>query len=347
MVIAPISRRSHLVGTIPAPGPRAAMELALSELGPTVDMLPDGETGERLNWIQKIVEQFRSHPDVELAREGDWSEYDRTPLFRVKRGHRLRPEVIDLGYARFFRESFPLFEELTAASDLGDIPFQVGIPSAFDLALFTFGPRGAFRQRRAYTEATLREIREIHAEAANRVVFQIEVPAELVFVARMPSPLQPLMARYMAGIVTKLAASAPAGSRFGVHLCLGDMNHRALMGMRDTTPVVRLANAIAKRWPDGRSLEFMHAPFAAAVEPPSTDETWYRPLERLRLAPSTRFIAGFAHEGQDLEVQREILATIEAAVGEPVDLATSCGLGRRDPEAARAAIRRTAELAGD
>jgi len=323
------------------------MELALSELGPTVDMLPDGETGERLNWIQKIIEGMREHPDIELVQEGDWSEYDKTPRFRVKRGHRLRGETIDLGYARFFGESFPIFEELTAAGGLADIPFQVGIPSPFDLALFTFGPRGAFRERRAYTEATLREMREIHTEAPERVVFQIEVPAELIFVARMPSPLQPLMARYMAGMVTKLAQQSPAGSRFGVHLCLGDMNHRSLMGMRDTRPVVHLANAIARRWPDDRSLEFMHAPFAAAVEPPSTDEAWYRPLERLRLPPSTRFIAGFAHEGQDLEVQREILATIEAAVGEPVDLATSCGLGRRDPEAARAAIRRTAELAGN
>ena len=342
-----MSRRTHLVGTIPAPGPREAMELAISELGATVDMLPDGETGERLNWIQKIIEAMREHPDVELVREGDWSEYDKTPRFRVKRGRRLRGETIDLGYARFFRESFPLFEELTGAQGLSELPFQVGIPSPFDLALFTFGPRGAFSQRRAYTEATMREIREIHSEAGAQVVFQIEVPAELIFVARMPSPLQPLMARYMAGMVTKLAQGSPAGARFGVHLCLGDMNHRSLMSMRDTTPVVRLANAIAKRWPAGRSLEFMHAPFAAAIEPPAVDGTWYRPLETLRLPSATRFIDGFAHEGQDLEVQREIRATIEAAVGKPVDIATSCGLGRREPDEARSAIRRTAELAAD
>ena len=125
------------------------------------------------------------------------------------------------------------------------------------------------------------------------------------------------------------------------------MNHRALARMRDTAPVVRLANAIARGWPDGRPLEFMHAPFAAAVEPPPSDPAWYRPLERLRLPDSTRFIAGFAHDGQELEVQRQVRATIEGAIGAPVDVAASCGLGRREPEAARAVMRRTAELAGD
>jgi hypothetical protein len=342
-----MSRGTHLVGTIPAPGPREAMELAITELGSTLDMLPDGETGERLNWVQQVIEKMRQHPDIELVRQGDWSEYDKTPRFRVKRGHRLDPESIDLGYARFFRESFPIFEQLTAGRGPNGIPFQVGIPSDFDLALFTFGPRGIFRQRRPYTEATLREIREIREEATDRVVFQIEVPAELVFVARMPPPLQPLMARYMAGMVTNLAKGSPSGTRFGVHLCLGDMNHRALMAMRDTRPVVHLANAIARRWPDGRTLEFMHAPFAAAVEPPSTDDRWYQPLERLRLPQGTRFIAGFAHDGQEIDSQRQIRATIDRALGSPADVAASCGLGRRTTEEAVAVMRRTAELAAD
>ena len=342
-----MTRRSHLVGTVPATGPREAMELALSELGPSLDMLPDGETGARLDWVRQIIEGLRENPDVELRREGDWSDYGNSPLFRVKRGHRLRAEFVDLGYARFYRESRPIFDELAAEHGLGPLPFQVGIPSDFDLALFSFGVRGMRRARRAFTEATLREIESIHAESAEDVVFQIEVPAELIFVARMPAPLQPLMARWMARTCTGLASGSPPGTRFGIHLCLGDLNHRALARMRDTRPVVHLANAIARGWPDGRRLEFMHAPFAAAVEPPSTEERWYRPLERMRLPASTRFIAGIAHERQDLKIQRGIRATIEAAVGNRVDVATSCGLGRREPDAAREAIRRTAELVND
>ena len=343
-----MSRRSHLVGTIPAPGAREAMDDGPGRAGIRASTcFPTARRGSDWTGSGRSSRGCAQNPDVELARDGDWTDYDDSPQFRVKRGHRLEGDSIDLGYARFFRESRPIFQQLVSERGLTDVPFQVGIPSDLDLALFTFGPRRSLRARRAFTDATLREIREIHEEAPGEVVFQIEVPAELIFVARVPGQLQPLMARWMARTITGLARKSPEGTRFGIHLCLGDLNHRSLARMKDTRPVVHLANAIARRWPAGRTLEFMHAPFAAAVEPPRTEERWYRPLERLRLPPSTRFIAGFAHDRQDLDVQLRLRATIDEAVGAPVDIATSCGLGRRDPEAAAAAMHRTAELVAD
>lgn len=341
-----MSRASHLVGSVPAPDARTAMELALDHLHASIDMLPDGETGARSDWVQGAINSFASHPDLELKREGDWSGYDKTPVYRVRRGHALAPETLDFGYVTAFREAFPVFREVTAARGRGDLAFQVGIPGDFDMALFTLGPRGAFRGRAPFTEATARDIATIHAEAGDDVVFQIEVPAELIFVARMPGPLQAAMARYQGGVVAELARRAPAGARFGLHLCLGDMNHEARGRMKNTRPLVLLINAIARRWPAGRPLEFVHAPFAAAAEPPSQDASWYAPLAGLTLPAATRFIAGFAHEGQPLEVQRELRATIESAVGRPVDIATSCGLGRRSAADAADAMARTAALVG-
>ena len=55
------------------------------------------------------------------------------------------------------------------------------------------------------------------------------------------------------------AATASEGSRFGLHLCLGDMNHRALGRLPDASPLVLLATAVAARWPDGRHLHYVHA----------------------------------------------------------------------------------------
>lgn len=66
-------------------------------------------------------------------------------------------------------------------------------PVGVDMALFTLGPTGPFRHRPAFTEATLAEIRAIHGRAGDRVVFPLEVPAELVFVARTPPPARPAM----------------------------------------------------------------------------------------------------------------------------------------------------------
>jgi hypothetical protein len=122
------------------------------------------------------------------------------------------------------------------------------------------------------------------------------------------------------------------------------MNHRALASMSDATPVVLLANAIVKAWPGGRPLEYMHAPFAAAQLVPRSDPAWYAPLARLELPAKTRFVAGFAHEDQDVEEQRQIRTMIDRLVGREVDDSTSCGLGRRTRPAAAAALERIAAL---
>jgi hypothetical protein len=318
------------------------MHEALETLGPGLSSLPDGETGERFHWIIHIIEGLRSHPDFELVKDGGWTDYKDTPVFRVRKGHTV--SGLDLGHVAAFEESYPLFVEARGAAGLHDLTFQVGIPGDFDMALFVLGPRGALTGKRPFTDATVAEIEAIHARAGDDVVFQLEIPAELIMVSRMPQAAQPGVARLMARGVAELARRSPVGARFGVHLCLGDMNHHALGRMKDTAPLVTLANALARAWPADRPLEFMHAPFAAADIPPSTSPRWYAPLDRLRLGAGTRFVAGFAHEDQPLEDQLFVLDLIERSVGERVTISHACGLGRRTPEAAERALARLAEL---
>jgi hypothetical protein len=344
---AAVTRSAHLVGSLPGDDAADAMGLALTNLGSTLDSLPDGETGNRHNWIIHIVEAMRTHPDLELKKDGDWSDYDKIPVFRVRRGHTLRAESLDFGHVAAFEDSWPAFTKLRDAQHQPSLVFQSGVPGDFDMALFTLGPVGAFRHRSAFRRATIREIREIYRRGGNDVVFQIEIPAELAFVARMPGPLRPLVAAYFARGIARLVRLSPSGARFGIHLCLGDMNHRALATMPDTTPVVLLSNAIVKAWPAGRNLDFIHAPFAAADVVPRTDAQWYAPLTRLEVPAATRFAAGFVHEDQDLEQQRELRALIERNVGREVAVSTSCGLGRRTRPAAVAALERTVALTAD
>jgi hypothetical protein len=339
-----MSRFAHLVGSIPAEDVEDAMSIALDHLGDHLLTLPDGETGERRNWIIHIVESLRHHPDLELARDGRWTDYEDTPTFRIRRGHELDGSTLDFGHVEAFERNYPVFRRLRSERGREDLAFQVGLPGDFDLALFTLGPAGAFRNRRPFTDATLREIREITARADGDVVFQVEVPAELVFVSRTPGPAQPMMAGRLARGITDLVAASPAGTRFGVHLCLGDMNHRALGHMRDVAPLVHLTNAIASRWPSGRRLDFVHAPLAAAEEPPPNRQGFYAPLVRLRLDPEVRFVAGFVHEAQHLEAQQALRDHLESLLGREVGIAASCGLGRREREPALATMKRAAVL---
>jgi hypothetical protein len=321
------------------------MDQALAVLGRGMRSLPDGETGERRNWIIHIIERLRDHPDLELRKHGDWSDYDSVPVLKEKRGRRLEGASLQFGYLREFERSFPLFLEARERAGLPRLAFQVGVPGDLDMALFVLGPRGALLRRKPFTDATVAEISAIHARGGDDVIFQVEIPVELVAVARMPRLVQPAIAALLARGVANLARRSPAGARFGVHLCLGDINHRALGRLRDTAPLVTLANALARAWPDDRPLEFMHAPFAAAEEPPPVEPVWYAPLDGLRLKPGTKLIAGVAHEDQALEEQRSVVELIERTVGGPVGISHSCGLGRREPEAAERALWRVAELA--
>ena len=335
-------RGTHLVGSLVADGPAAAMNAALETVGPGLTCLPDGETGERFHWIVHIIEALREHPDFELVRDGAWTTYDDTPVFRVRKGHTV--SGLDFGHVAAFETSYPLFRAAREAAGRPDLRFQVGIPGDFDMALFVLGPRGALTGKKPFTDATVAEISAIHAQAGDDVIFQLELPVELIMVSKMPRGAQPGIARLMARGVAELVRRSPQGTRFGVHLCLGDMNHRALGRMQDTAPLVTLANALARAWPAGRPLEFVHAPFAAADQVPPTSPRWYAPLDRLRLNPGTRFVAGFAHEDQPLSDQLFVLDLIERSVGERVAVSHACGLGRRTPEAAERALERLAEL---
>jgi hypothetical protein len=320
------------------------MGRALDLLGPHLISLPDGETGERRNWIISIIESLREHPDLELAKSGDWSDYDRTPRLKIRRGHRLYGANLDFGHVAAVRESWPVFRELREAAGLPDLTFQSGVPGDFDLAMFTLGPAGALLHREPFTEATITEIRGVTEVTGGEVVFQIEVPVELVMVARAPAAGQAAAARLAARATVGLAAAAPAGAGFGIHLCVGDMNNRALGSMRDVGPLVALANAIVAGWPPDKRLDFIHAPFSAANNPAPVDPEFYAPLERLRIPESTRFVAGFAHEAQSLDDQHRVRDLVDAGVGREVDVSSACGLGRRSAEDGRAVLERTAEL---
>jgi hypothetical protein len=337
-------RNAHLVGSLPGPDPVTAMTTALELLRPHLRTLPDGETGERRNWVISIIDGLRNHPDLRLKKPGDWSDYDKTPVLAIRDGHKLYGASLDFGHVAAVTQSFPQFEKVKESAGLPQLRFQEGVPGDFDLAMFTLGPVGALRHRRPFTEASLAEIRDVKKITGPDTLFQIEVPVELVLLAKAPAATRPALAGFLARAVTALAAGAAEGTRFAVHLCLGDMNNRAFGLMTDVTPLVLLANAVMKAWPAGRPLEILHAPFAAADQPATTDVAFYRPLSKLKLVAGVQFAAGFAHESQSLADQRQIRSVIEDHLQRQVLIAAACGLGRRSPAGGRAVLERTAEL---
>lgn len=323
------------------------MQIALDHLAPYLDRMTDGETGDRQLWITPAMEHFRANPDVEMVHDGDWSDYENGARWRVRDGMTLEPENIRLHYALAFKNSFPSFKVLRERYGRTDMRFQAGIPAPLDLAVDSFG-EAAFADPGildACITASVREIKTIHADGGDDVVFQLETVTALMAVARAADEAQEHVASQMAETLIDVGRRSPDGTRFGTHLCLGDFHHKAYGSMRDARPLVLLANAIAAGWPEGRVLDYVHAPFAAAAEPPVADEEFYAPLAALRLPETTRFVAGFIHESLDLGQHRELLARIERLAGREVDVAAACGLGRRPtPDQAWDAMRKAVAL---
>ncbi len=337
-------RRMHLVGSLPGVDAQSAMESVLRRGGGRLRTLPDGETGRRSEWIADFLRGLSDHPDLRTVHAGDVSSYDRLPRYRVRSGHRLLGASMDLGVASAFSESYPVFRALRDRFALPDLRFQVGVAGDLDLAFFSLGPAEGLHHRRSFTEAVVRELRAVRSVAGDDVVFQLELPAESVLVSQMPGRAGRTGATWLARGVRALVQNLPAGSRFGVHLCLGDLGHRALVDPDDTAPLVTLANAIGRAWPDGRSLEYLHLPLAAGEQPPALAPSFYAPLRGIRLPESTSLVAGFVHEDLDTDDHARVLDLVERAVGRRVDVAAACGLGRRDPDAASRVVDQAAAL---
>lgn len=133
------------------------MSAALDRTGGSVKLISDGDTGDRHRWLARIVDSLRAHPDLEVAREGDQSDYTQQLHVRVRRGHRLSASSLDLGYLSAYRESRPASDRIRERYQRPDLAFQVGIPSALNVALFSMGPTRVFRYRPVFAEATLRD----------------------------------------------------------------------------------------------------------------------------------------------------------------------------------------------
>lgn len=337
-------RQTLLLGSIPAASADEAMTDALRTVGPALRYLPDGETGGRGGWVTGAIENLRAHPGLQVSRKGNFASDAEHPRFSVRKGHQLTSDSLDFGYLAAYRENRPVFDRLREEFHRPDLAFQVGVPSDFDLALRSLGPVGMLRHRRAFSDALLREIEQIHTQAGSEVLFQIEVPTEQVFVAKAPAVPRPLVAAWMSRAVVRLARRAPSGARFGVHLCLGDLRHQAMAKPQSTTALVRLANAVARRWPADRPLDYLHAPLAAGTHPPSLDPDFYRALAGIQLPQDTRFVAGFLHEARTVDELRQILGYVEGNIGRPVDVAAACGLGRLGAEAAHTVMQQGAQL---
>ncbi|MFF2556002.1 hypothetical protein ACFVUS_33675 [Nocardia sp. NPDC058058] len=348
-------RRVHFVGSLPAQldSPEQAMAFAVDTAGDFLDgMVPGCEADPfRAQWyVRPIIDRFGEISALAPVRTGDWSTLRARDTFRLRPGRSLVEADVDsaLGYAREAERAAAALAELRR-TDPG-LRLQVGIPTPFVIGFIAFEARMLLWRRgfpyyRPILDATVREIVRIHEAMRGNVVFQLELAAETLLCAGTPGVLRQGPATAAGRAIARLVARAPHDAHFGVHLCYGSLDDKPAVRPRSTAPVVALANAIARHWPAGRHLDFVHLPIGDGKQAPVRPR-YYAPLARLELPSTTTVVAGLAHAGQPLAQARQALAVAESAYGGRLDVAAPCGLGRyATVDRARTAVAHAVALA--
>lgn len=332
------------------------MTRALDALAPVLFCLPDGEIGEktpafpkgnRIAWvvyaIEKITEDQTNWAIVKQPVRGEDGMavgYDQIQKLKPLRSPAEMPQHVRLGYDDFFRSSYPIFKRLRDAYNRPDLKFQLGVPTGFAMGFAFASQIQWLRYTYAFNTVIAREINAALDEAGPDVIVQLEVPPELYAAYRLPKPLLGLALKPIQDLLAKIKP----GAQIGMHLCVGDFHNHALIHPKTLGKMVAFSNKLVEDWPAQHTLAYVHYPLAEGAVPPPLEADYYAPLKHARLRSETRFIAGFVHEGRTLAENKQIRDRIESARGQAVDVATSCGLGRRAPETAEKLLKWMAEL---
>lgn len=343
------ARNVYLVGSVPMADTREVFEKVSAALGPYLLTLPDGETGERLDWITWLEPIFATNPAFERSEE---SFQLHSGVTRIDRRRRVKPGLSfdtvkfdNLFYADNAKHSYDIFAELKRQGKIpAHVKFQVDLVPAHSV-IWLFVQED---QQRAidtiYNDAVLREIDKIAAAIPHEeIAIQFDI-ASAVF-ARLersqPTPYgntKEEMQETFSAIVLRLAEHVPSDIDLLFHFCYGDAGHRHVIEPTDMGDMVDYANRLATGL--RRPITQIHMP----VPRDRMDDAYFEPLRRLKLDPETRLCLGLVHYTDGVEGTAKRLAAAQKFVAD-FSIATECGFGRRDPATIPELLRIHAEIA--
>src|SRR5262249_22046090 len=129
-----VGRNVHLVGSVPMANAQEVFKTVSAALGPRLRRLPDGETGERSDWITWLEPAFADNPAFEKSGEVFRVHASGTGGGRYTLKSGFAPQDVrfdNLFYADIAKNSYAVFKRL---KDAGSIPagakFQVDLVPA-------------------------------------------------------------------------------------------------------------------------------------------------------------------------------------------------------------------------
>ena len=326
----------HFNGSVNLPDAESVMRQIACRVPSGVRRIPDGETGERGNWIFFQLDRFLRSPSLVRERPVDTTAdgYAQIPQVRLADG--ADPAEMrwpDLGYADAYLRSYAIFAELRGQGVIPDgARFQVQYPTPL-ASIGTFVVPGQQQMLLgSYERAMFADLGWLltvipHTEAA--VQWDVAVEFAVLEGSFGPGGAQ-AFDRVIAGLA-RCVDQVPAAVPAGLHLCYGDYGHRHFAQPESLALQVRVLNAVTAA--AARAVSFV----SFTVPQHQRGQSYFAPLRDLRAGPGTELNFSLVPyhparqaPGTTSDQIRHIDVALAASAGgsRGWGICTECGMGR-------------------
>ncbi|KAL8658823.1 MAG: hypothetical protein Q9226_000756 [Calogaya cf. arnoldii] len=315
-----------LIGSSPFNSAVEFMSAATQHLSGSLRRIPDGETGQRNNFI---AWQHQCLP-IELIQ----LRWGGQPSMRnVDKKYTLE-DVSPVGYDDQAIESYASFRELKASGVIPpDIRFQVCLPTPLGVVRGFIVTEFCSTIEPLYEQRLVNAIHRIQEHIpASDLSIQFDLPFEMAMLetarGRLEDP-DSYWGSYFSpvklGIIERIArlmGTIKPGVELGFHLCYGDFARAHFVEPESMGLLVEMANAIVHTAESIHEVKYIQMPVPKARD----DGEYFGPLQHLTVGDTQLFL-GLIHPHDEAGTRRRMEAAIRSC---PITfgLTSECGLGR-------------------
>lgn len=296
-----------------------------------VRRIPDGETGNRQNWIFFQLERFWQTPGLEQAEATDQPAegYEQLPKVRLADG--VDASAVrwpDLGYAEAYQESYATFGRLRDEGVLpADVRFQVQYPTPLASISSWVIPGDQDGLEPSYEAALFADLDRLLAAVPHAdLAVQWDVAVEFGILEGGFAGSQTLD-----GIVDRLVrcvGRVPDDVPVGLHLCYGDYQHQHFVQPESLDMQVRVSNAVVAA--AGRAVNWL----VFTVPQNRSEAAFFEPLRTLDVPAQTELylaLVPYHPAEQDPGTRAEQIRLVDGLLdGAEWGVCTECGMARAE-----------------